>query len=78
MSERSRQYSVSVTLGEGSGDTSTVTDPIPARSMQLAGEYESDVNKTPGEYNYFYLLIHIKAGNTRKLEIFEHQTNKFE
>lgn len=50
MSERSRQYSVSVTLGEDSGDTGAISDPIPARSMQLASEYESDVNNTPGDY----------------------------
>lgn len=46
MSERSRQYSVSVTLGEGTGEN-TITDPTPARSMQLNSEYEADANKSP-------------------------------
>lgn len=49
LSEKSRQYSVSVTLGEGTEDTNAITDPTPARSMQLNSELEADSNKTLGE-----------------------------
>lgn len=40
---------MSVTLGEGSGETNSVTDPAPARSMQLNTEYEADANKNAND-----------------------------